>query len=146
MSITLTPFVAGALCRGASWTVPDEAALAEQIARVAIGQSLHVEQILSGAQVKAPPTVETAKAGAIQLLTANDPTRPWHRDGWMFQVMSWITAHRAIPGALIQAPHMIPAHKGFDGLQLELDAAGQSVTAAVLFEDKATDDPSPHYS
>jgi hypothetical protein len=141
MSITLTPFVAGVLCRGASWTVPDEAVLAEQIARVAIGQSLHVERILSGARLKAPPTVETAKIGAIELLTANDPERPWHRDGWMFQVMSWIAAHRATPGGLIQAPHMIPAHKGFDGLQLELDAAGQSVTAAVLFEDKATDNP-----
>jgi hypothetical protein len=59
----------------------------------------------------------------------------------MFQAMSWLAAQSAAPGALIHAPHMIPAHKGFDGLQLELDAASASVTAAVLFEDKATDNP-----
>jgi hypothetical protein len=141
MSITLTPVVDGALCHGSSWTVPDEAVLAEQIARIALGQSLHVERILAGANLQDPPTFETAKPGAIALLTANNPDQPWHRDGWMFQAMSWIAAHRATPGALIHAPHMIAAHKGFDGLQLDLDAAGQSVTAAVLFEDKATDHP-----
>jgi hypothetical protein len=36
---------------------------------------------------------------------------------------------------------MILAHKGFDGLQLEIDAATGAVTAAVIFEDKATDHP-----
>jgi hypothetical protein len=141
MSITLTPFDHGQLCHGSSWTVQDEALLAEQIARVALGQSLHVERILAGAQLKPPPIFESAKPGAIALLTATDPQMPYHRDGWMFQTMSWIAAHCANPGALIHAPHMIPAHKGFDGLRIELDAAGQSVIAAVLFEDKATDHP-----
>jgi hypothetical protein len=36
---------------------------------------------------------------------------------------------------------MILAHKGFDGLQLDLDTANGIVTAAVIFEDKATDHP-----
>ena len=48
---------------------------------------------------------------------------------------------QAIPPALIRAPHMILAHKGFDGLQLEVDAATGVVTAAVIFEDKATSNP-----
>jgi hypothetical protein len=33
---------------------------------------------------------------------------------------------------------MILAHKGFDGLQLEIDSSGL-VSAAIIFEDKATD-------
>jgi hypothetical protein len=36
---------------------------------------------------------------------------------------------------------MILAHKGFDGLQLEIDTSNGFVTAAVIFEDKATDNP-----
>src|SRR5687767_1374983 len=130
MSITLTPFADGQLCHGSSWTVPNEGTLAGQIARIALGQSLHVERILSGAGLAPPPVVEAARAGAIALLTVSDPAYPYQRDGWMFQAMSWIAAHRAAPTALIRAPHMIPAHKGFDGLQLELDATGQTVTAA----------------
>ena len=55
--------------------------------------------------------------------------------------MSWIVASQANPSALIRAPHMILAHKGFDGLLLELDAATSVVTAAVIFEDKATSNP-----
>lgn len=36
---------------------------------------------------------------------------------------------------------MILADKGFDGLQLELGEAGDTVIAAIIFEDKATDNP-----
>jgi hypothetical protein len=36
---------------------------------------------------------------------------------------------------------MILAHKGFDGLQLEIDTSNGFVTAAVIFEDRATDNP-----
>jgi hypothetical protein len=57
----------------------------------------------------------------------------------MFQVMSWIAAHRNNQNGLIRPPQMILAHKGFDGLQLEIDTAGQTVTAAIIFEDKATE-------
>ncbi|ESX56206.1 hypothetical protein X761_12715 [Mesorhizobium sp. LSHC424B00] len=66
---------------------------------------------------------------------------PWHRDGWMFQAMSWIAAHRATPGGVISFPHLIQAHKGFDGLQIEYDPATGRVTAAIVFEDKATSNP-----
>ena len=140
MSIALTPFEHGALCHGSTWTVDDEDMLADQIARVALGQSRHVQKILAGANFGAPPTTANAATGAIALLTVAGED-PWHRDGWMFQAMSWIAAHRATPGGIIRSPHMILAHKGFDGLQLELDENAGAVTAAVIFEDKATDNP-----
>lgn len=66
---------------------------------------------------------------------------PYHRDGWVFQAISWIAAHSAAAGAVIRAPHMIHAHKGFDGFQLKLDESGQTVSAVVIFEDKATENP-----
>ena len=79
-----------------------------------------------------------ARSEAIKLVTAN-VDNPYHRDGWLFQVMSWICAHRLSAGAAIRAPHMILAHKGLDGLQVETGQNG--VSHVVIFEDKATDNP-----
>lgn len=140
MSIRLTPFTLGTICSGYSWEVADEELLAEQIAAVALGQSRHVERVLAGAQLGPPLNVASAVNAAIGMLTVAG-TDPSHRDGWMFQVMSWIAAHRANPDGLIRAPQMQLAQKGFDGLQLRLDHDGQVVAAAVIFEDKATSNP-----
>lgn len=140
MSIILTPFENGDLCQGNTWAVEDEDMLSDQIARVALGQSRHVQRILAGANLGPPPTTENAATGAINLLTVTG-TDPWHRDGWMFQTMSWIAANRATPGGIIRSPHMILADKGFDGLQLVMDENTNTIVAAVIFEDKATDNP-----
>jgi hypothetical protein len=141
MTIVLTNFAEGTLCQGSAWTVADEDELAERIAFVALGQSRHVAKILSGVKAIPPSTTLSIRAAAIKLLTVRSGVDPWHRDGWLFQTMSWLAASQANPSALIRAPHMILAHKGFDGLQLELDAASGDVSAAVIFEDKATDNP-----
>lgn len=56
----------------------------------------------------------------------------------MFQTISWIAAHQQGSGAVTRPPHIIKAHKGFDGMQIELSEDGLSVKAVVIFEDKAT--------
>lgn len=139
MSIKLTPFNYNDLCFGHTWTIEDQSALAINIGGVALGQSWRVQQILAGAKLGPQPTSAAALAGAIELLSVSGAD-PWHRDGWMFQVMSWIAARTISPQGLIRPPHMIHAHKGFDGLELEVGADGL-VKAAIIFEDKATDSP-----
>lgn len=141
MSIVITNFSDGTLCHGCSWTVGDENELAERIALVAVGQSRHVAKILNGVIGTPPATTATTRAAAVKLLTVPAGADPWHRDGWLFQTLSWLVASQANPSALIRAPHMILAHKGFDGLQLEVDDIAGTVTAAIIFEDKATDHP-----
>ncbi|WP_439359078.1 hypothetical protein [Bradyrhizobium sp. DASA03007] len=141
MPIVLTNFLDGSLLQGRSWTVRDETELAERIARVALGQSRHVAKILAGLNNAPPPSTKAARAAAIKLLTVPEGTETWHRDGWIFQTMSWLVATQASPSALTRAPHMILAHKGFDGLQLEVDQTTGRVSAAVIFEDKATSNP-----
>jgi hypothetical protein len=140
MSITLTPYRHQQLCYGHAWTIDNEDILAGQLASIALGHALHVQKILSGAGLSSGNATQNQIVGALELLTVQG-TDPWHRDGWMFQAMSWIAAHRATPGGIITFPHMIHAHKGFDGLQIELDRATGRVVAAVIFEDKATDRP-----
>ncbi len=141
MPIKLTPFGAtDPLCTGNTWAVPDEDILAEYIAWVAMGQALHVADILHAANpTGTPSTNDAAKIDAVALLTQSG-AEPWHRDGWMFQVMSWLAAHVNTPGALIAVPHMIHAEKGLDGFEILLDAS-QDVIATIIFEDKATQNP-----
>ena len=117
----------------------DQDALAEQVARIAVGQYRHVSKILLGAGASPAAVTQAAKKDAVALLSLKADEKPWHRDGWMFQAISWIAAHND-GGVAIRAPHLIKAHKGFDGLKLELSDAG-AVTAVVVFEDKATENP-----
>lgn len=141
MPITITPYDDDPLCHGHIWEVTDVDALALQVARVAVGQSRHVKKILDGYTGTLPkPNIDTV-ANAAGMLTANSDTEAYHRDGWMFQVMSWLAACKAAPNGVIRVPHMIHAQKGFDGLQLEIDDRTKKVSAAIIFEDKATENP-----
>lgn len=139
--LTINQIDHGELCHGWAWTVEDLDSLAESVARVALGQYRHVAKILAGAGVAGPKASPDHVAAAIKLLTVNlaEGEDPWHRDGWLFQTISWIAAHQLARGAVTRPPHILKAHKGFDGMQLELTEDGKSVTAVVVFEDKATD-------
>lgn len=140
MPIQLTPIIHKSLVHGYTWKVPDEQCLAEYIARVALGQARHVERILRTVGTVIPTPVDDAWTAAVKMLTVPTGVEPWHRDGWIFQVMSWLSAHKAGPTSLINTPQMIFAQKGFDGIQLDFDTAG-NISAVVIFEDKATDNP-----
>lgn len=141
MPLTLIPISHGTLCHGSRWSVANEDDLAGTVGRLALGQARHVAAILTGIDKRSPATRADTAAGAIKLLTVPEGKPPYHRDGWVFQTISWIAAHRTEAGAVIRAPHMIHAHKGFDGFQLKLDDSGQNITAVVIFEDKATENP-----
>ncbi|MEA9827292.1 hypothetical protein VDG09_06450 [Xanthomonas campestris pv. raphani] len=138
MAIETTPFTVGSLCDGCAWSVPNVDLLATQIALVAVGQADHLAEILTASGMPQLDADNIARSEAIKLVTAN-AENPYHRDGWLFQVMSWICAHRLSVGATIRTPHMILAHKGLDGLQVETGQNG--ISQVVIFEDKATDNP-----
>jgi hypothetical protein len=140
MPIQLTPIAHKSLIHGYTWTVLDEQGLADLIARVALGQARHVSKILLNIGAALPVPIDDAWDAAVKMLTVPAGTDPWHRDGWMFQVMSWLSALKAQPSSLLNTPQMIFAQKGFDGIQIDFTAAG-AVSAVIIFEDKATDNP-----
>ena len=140
MTLTLSAIDHDDLCHGWSWSIEDEDVLAESVARVALGQYRHVARILAGANVAGPATTADHIAGATKFLSVEAGRDPWHRDGWLFQTISWIAAHQNGQGAITRAPHALKAHKGFDGMQLEIGSDGVSVVVVVVFEDKATSD------
>ena len=137
MPISFTPIHEDGCWHGSTWTVDDEEALAEMIARVALGQSRTVERILEATDAMPADFPKGGFAGAKALLTVEDGADPYHRDGWVFQVIAWIAAHRQDDDALIRAPQMIKADKGLDGLIIEFDDG--DVARVVICEEKATD-------
>lgn len=96
MPLTLTPVTHGKLCHGSRWIVSDEDDLASKVAHIALGRSRHVAAILANIDKKKPATRADAAQGAIKLLTVPNGSKPHHRDGWIFQAISWIAAHRNV--------------------------------------------------
>lgn len=139
MTLALAPIDHDQLCHGWSWTVVDEDVLAERVARILLGQYRHVAKILSGAGLPSPAANGEQAKAAIKDLILAEGEDPWHRDGWLFQAISWIAAHQQPSAALTRMPHIRQADKGFDGMQIELNEDGTAITAVVVFEDKATD-------
>lgn len=138
--ITLTSFTSGTLCQGHVWKITNEDLLVDLVANLLMGKQLHVEAILASAPGRPVRFRENAINDAIQKLTLDESKDPYHRDGLLFQMFSWVAAHAVkSEGSLIRAPHLVPAHKGFDGLQINVKDG--LVEDVIIFEDKATDNP-----
>ena len=136
MVIALTPIREGELWAGSTWRIKDENALAELLSRVAIGQARVAERILHEDGLVHIGYPMGGYEGARNLLKVGPSGDPAHRDGWMFQVISWIAAHRAGMPGMIRSPHMRHADKGLDGLLVEFDDA--EIARVVISEEKAT--------
>jgi hypothetical protein len=142
MPIQLAPIPTNSLFCGYTWKLKDEDKLARLVALIFLGRYLHVEKILSKLKPKAISLGTDAAKEAKSKLTVKAGQEPWHRDGLLFQAISWVAAHQVTNAgtSVFSLPHQIPAHKGFDGLQIELDKK-QKLSGLIIFEDKATDNP-----
>lgn len=147
MPILLDRFDDGDLCFGHTWTVQDVGLLAEVVAQLVLGSSLHADRIMAGAEpapvLARPQTVRKQ----IDLLTLNfvgEEAREgmrYVRDGWIFQLISWVAANGAAgDGELVRAPHPQPADKGLDGLLIQRCPNDGHWIRLVICEDKATED------
>ena len=130
MPISFTPIANGNSWAGSDWSIDDDDALADLVAHVAFGQYRHVLHILAETDCGEAAPAPTALQGARQLLTVPAGADPRHRDGWLFQVVSWIAAHIQGHASLIAPPHMQHAEKGFDGIHVHIDAVTQAVRSS----------------
>lgn len=124
-----------------TWSVESKAELAFLIARVALGQWRDVVTILRETGCELPEPRESALTGARALLEVRAGTEPFQRDGWLFQVISWIASHRENPTAIVRPPQMIWSEPGFDGLYVRINPEQQTIAWLVICEDKATTTP-----
>lgn len=141
MPISFVPISNGKRWAGHDWSIDSDHELAKLVARVALGQYRHVLKILDETDLVGSAPATTALEGARQLLTVPEGSDPFHRDGWLFQTISWIAAHIQDNTSLIAPPHMRHADKGFDGLHVHIDKKTQTVDSVIICEDKATSNP-----
>lgn len=131
------------------WTVRDLELLARLIAIIAMGQAKHAAHILAGLQPAAPKlNLDCVRADAKQRLTVTGDTpkkrdaRRGHRDGMIFEAISWIVARQgAGTNVLMRDPHISATTQGLDGLMIELDETGETIVRATILEDKCSNDP-----
>jgi hypothetical protein len=142
MPIQLAPVPKNSVFSGFTWKLKDEDNLARLVALILLGRYLHVEKVLSKLKPKKLSIGGTAAKEVKAKLHVKSGEKPWHRDGLLFQTISWVAAHKAAGAgtSIFSVPHQIPAHKGFDGLQIELDKKKQ-LSGLIIFEDKASENP-----
>lgn len=144
MPITLAEFTDTPNHHGHEWTITDEIELARLVALLVLGHHTHVSKVISELSDQPVPSHDAMLVKAIDQLSEpeTDPLR-WHRDGWVFQMISWIAASLTITSqvAAIRAPHARPADKGQDGLIVYLSPGADAVHQVVVCEDKATERP-----
>lgn len=141
MTLVLTAVDHDDLCHGWMWEIENEDELVDLTARVAVGQYRHIGRILEGLGGRPPVTTGEHVSDAIRKLAPDTDGSTWRRDGWLFQIISWIAAHHNKGTAIVRAPHIRKADHGFDGLHLEMSDDGKSIAAVVICEDKATSHP-----
>ena len=137
-------------CTGERWEVLDNEELARLIAIIAMGQAAQANHILSDLLPAEPAfTTPELRAEAKTRLTVQDKKREprigyprWHRDGFMFEAISWIAA-RQVHGkeAYMKDPHVSATSQGLDGLMLELTGDKTQINRTTIFEDKCSDNP-----
>jgi hypothetical protein len=133
-------------CVGDRWSVDDETLLAKLIAIVAMGQAAAAAHVLKTLSPAAPAfTNADLQREAKRKLTVQDtPTTPrkgyprWQRDGFIFEVISWIAARQVNDQILLKDPHVSATSQGIDGLMLELSADKGKVSMTTVCEDKCT--------
>lgn len=137
-------------CVGERWTPANDDELAALVAIVAMGQASQAAYILEELVYPEPAfSTQTLRQEAKIKLTVEDPaSKPrkgypqWQRDGFVFEVISWIAAKTTHgEGALLKDPHVSATSQGLDGLMLQINADKDEVQSTTVFEDKCTDDP-----
>ena len=140
-------------CVGDRWEINDEDELANLVALVTKAQAIHAQNILAG--IESDPIEfdeiqkQQIKQAAIDALTVPKDehgeeirsTAKWHRDGILFEAISWIVARKQYPEAIIRDPHISPTTQGLDGLMIELSPDMEEVLSTIIFEDKCVEDP-----
>ena len=138
-----------ASCTGNRWTSDNLDLLGRIIAIIAMGQAAHAARIINGLLPAEPALDHQAlRANAKRQLTVSGTTaqqkqvRRYHRDGLIFEAISWAAARQQTGGkALLRDPHVSATTQGLDGLMIEMDAEQAEVTRATIFEDKCSENP-----
>ncbi len=161
MFLTIQTDPTVATCTLSIWSVAESASFCRALAAIYLRRPTHARKIIDELQpspmvfggfeiANAINLLRVKNADIAEALASENPVvsaaarktldaRVSHRDGLLFQHVSWVAGTLQYPAAKAMAPHVRVADKGFDGLFLEV--ADGAFTRLVLCEDKATVNP-----
>lgn len=121
------------------WTISDLDSLVETISTVLLGYTAHAQAIVEGGEptFPDPPTEQNIDEAISFLQTATID----HRDGWLFEIVSWAASHIEGICGLIAIPHPRPYIQGFDGVMIQLTPGADAIEFIFISEEKATASP-----
>ncbi len=129
------------LCSGRTISVKNREKLIEVLAHLLLGRYLHAKKILESFGHRVTPQ-QSEKDAVIKKLIVTEQWQVWHRDGWLFQGMSWIALQSQYSGHFrTSVPHPQTSFKGLDALTIKFDDQGQEIEFVTIGEDKATENP-----
>jgi len=130
------------LCYETEFVVNDFKKLAQQVGLLLLGKHRHVSSILADKHKTIPSSTDVMIDRAQIQLTVNTEIERWKRDGWLFQMMTWISlrVEQAGINLISQAPHTNPAQHGIDGLAVVLTSTNR-IKTIIIAEDKYTENP-----
>ena len=135
---------------GLNWEVADFQELAKIVAVIAVGQVVHAARILDQLEKNAPAiSIPQLNEAACEQLTIKSGLNPEqekaaraHRDGFLFECISWIATRQGANDRIFQKdPHISATSQGLDGLVVELEPMKAQIKTVTICEDKCTDYP-----
>lgn len=127
------------------YRVIDVELLAKWIAQLLMGNSVHITRIIEGLEPHFANLRNEAIDGLIAKIDVptSDKTAIYKRDGWLFQMMSWIALNMNLHASFdkeqiyMNVPHTAAAQQGIDGFALVLDK-NRMIKHIIITEDKCT--------
>lgn len=129
-------------CKEHSFTIQDEDSLAQYVAELLMGQSKHVGMILDALDSAISVEFHANHKKYIEgILRLENGMTVEKRDGWIFQMISWIIVHLDHQGEIFRqkAPHHHPAQQGIDGFAVVVKDG--HLKKILITEDKCTTSP-----
>lgn len=134
---------------GLVWFVNDLNELSKLIAVIALGQAQHAARIIVELELQGPAfsngELYAGARGQMRIKGENEKQREvsrYHRDGFLFECISWITARQtATDRTFLKDPHISSTTQGLDGLSITLHPDEPVVVGVTIFEDKCTENP-----
>ncbi|MFT7898404.1 hypothetical protein VBY74_00355 [Tenacibaculum ascidiaceicola] len=107
-----------------------------------LGHYIHILNIINSLSSSSPTPSNRIIDFAIEKLNVSEDVHVIHRDGWLFQMISWLVLALRNLGNnyYTQHPHFAPAQHGIDGLSIVLKT-DNTIDKIIITEDKCTENP-----
>lgn len=140
MPIECEDIINDPICFGGSWSEKTREMLIVCISDLLDGHYLKVARIIRN-NISDSEATKYGRAALKKKLTESSTD---HRDGWLFQMISYICLLKKFASdknCYLANPHIQPADKGFDNLLLKVDSSNNQIEYILITEDKATTRP-----